>query len=116
MTFNPYSFAFVPAAMICAFAVSACSESAPKTRTEVVRSAAELLSGVRDKAAADAAAEKYAKLVGSLTSFGKTDETGLKDAEAAVSALLAQAVRLQKENYYESEALKKALAVSAGQQ
>lgn len=113
MTFDSHFFAFVPAAAVCALAFSACSESAPKTRTEVVRSAAEALSGARDKATADAAAEKYAALVSSLPSFEKTDEAERKDAEAAVSALLAQALRLRRENYYGSEALKQALSVSA---
>ena len=43
--------------------LSACSESAPQTRTEAVEQLQALLNEVRDTASADSAAEKYRQLI-----------------------------------------------------
>lgn len=109
MTKSEFYFA-VPAALICAAAFTSCSEPAPQTRVEIVRRAADALATAQNRATADAAAEKFSALMASLEKFDKTPEAAGADAESAVSALLSQAARLRKENFYGSEALKNALS------
>ena len=73
----------------------------------------ETLQGVQDKATADAAAEKFAALVGELDRFGPSAESDAALADERVSRLAAQVSRLAKEDCFESEALKRALGTPA---
>ncbi|MGN0860577.1 MAG: hypothetical protein ACI4P3_01605 [Candidatus Spyradosoma sp.] len=100
------------AAALCALA-GACSPREPQSRIDVVDAMTETLQGVQDKATADAAAEKFAALVGELDRFGPSAESDAALADERVSRLAAQVSRLAKEDCFESEALKRALGTPA---
>lgn len=92
-------------------ALPSCSDSerAPQSRVEAVSAAASVLSGVHDKATADAAADKIAALFSSLEKFEKTPEENVGAAEGAVRALASQCMRVEHEECFGSEKLEKAL-------
>lgn len=89
--------------------LSACSESAPQTRTEAVEQLQALLNEVRDTASADSAAEKYRRLIAEVEKLPEVSKEEAAKAKAAVGSWIGQILRLEKENFYDSEALKKAL-------
>lgn len=107
-----FSAKILSVAALCALA-SACAPREPQSRIDVVDAMTETLQGVQDKATADAAAEKFAALVGELDRFGPSAESDAALADERVSRLAAQVSRLAKEDCFESEALKRALGTPA---
>ena len=91
------------------FALASCAPEEPQTRLETVDAMTETLSTVRDKQTADAAAEKFSALVKTLEKFDPVPAEDAALAEEALSNLAAQFVRIGKEKYFESDALKRSL-------
>ncbi|MBP3302850.1 MAG: hypothetical protein J6L64_06955 [Opitutales bacterium] len=107
--------AFALAAWISAgfFAVqfSGCADAEPRSRVDVVEAMQKTLESVRDTETADAAAVNYVRLVETVEKFPDVTPSEKEHAEIAVGAWLGQIHRLEKEDYYGSEALKKALGL-----
>lgn len=107
--------AFALAAWIFAgfFAVlfSGCSDAEPQSRVDVIEAMQKTLESVNDTETADAAAASYAKLVETVEKFPEVSQVEKEHAEIVVGAWLGQIHRLEKEDYYGSEALKKALGL-----
>ncbi len=100
-------------AAVAALAQSACSDGEPQTRIEAAQAMAETLGSARDRATADLAAQRFSALSAKFDALAPTPEARGADAEYALGEIGAQAMRLKKEDYYGSDALKKALTVPA---
>lgn len=100
-------------AAVAALAQSACSDGEPQTRIEAAQAMAEALGAARDRASADLAAQRFSALSARLDALAPTPEARGADAEYALGEIGAQAMRLKKEDYYGSDALKKVLTVPA---
>lgn len=110
-TFMKRKFPFqaaVAAALLCLLAFPSCSDE-PQSRVAVIQSATKILSDVRDKESADAAADRVAALLDSIEKFAETPDADASKAELAVGQFVSQGMRLDEQNYYESERLKKVL-------
>ena len=100
-------------ALICTLlfsgAFSGCSDKQPRTRLEVTEAMKRTLESITDTASADAAAEKYRSLEAMIEKLPETPKTETKHAEIVIGDWLGQIHRLEKADFYESQALKKAL-------
>lgn len=90
---------------------SGCSDTEPRSRVDVVEAMQKTLESIRDAETADAAAANYARLVETVEKFPDVTPPEKEHAEIVVGAWLGQIHRLEKEDYYGSEALKKALGL-----
>ena len=97
------------AAVLSLASLSACSDSAPQTRVELAEQLQAVLSEVKDKASADAAAEKYLRLAAKFEKLPEVTKEEAARAKSAIGSWLGQILRLEKDKFYDSEALKKAL-------
>lgn len=97
------------AAVFFALLSSGCSESAPESRVAVIEAMQKKLERITDTATADAAAESYIALASSVDSFPEVSQAEAEHAEIVVGAWIGEIHRLEKANFYDSEALKKAL-------
>lgn len=102
-------FQTVPAAVFFAATLTGCSNPEPRSRTETVEKMAETLELVTDSASADSAAKMYFELQSAIAKLPAVAKEDIPQAQVAVGNLLGQIHRLEKNNFYDSDALKEAL-------
>lgn len=99
----------LPILAVCALSFSACSDSEAGSRITVLRQMKQALAEAQNTATADAAAAQYEALASALDKCPPTSESDTKEVDVLIGELFTQAARLNQEDYYQSEALKRAL-------
>lgn len=88
---------------------SGCADAEPRSRVEVIEAMQKTLEDITDTVSADAAAARYTDLAATVEKFPEITKAEKEHAEIVVGAWIGQIHRLEKANFYDSEALKKAL-------